>query len=126
MLKFKDKAHNEEKDIPTSKLELKRESWRKPKCSKLKDPRIKMEPSTLHTLFTKAGGQWATQTISNPKEKGVSRESCAQNFFLDIYRERERERENVKSDFKMLSCQLIYDIPARAENTTLERQEQKN
>ena len=30
-----------------------------------------------------------------------------------------------KSDLKMPHSQRIYDIPARAENTTLERQEQK-
>ena len=35
-----------------------------------------------------------------------------------------RESEDVKSDLKMPNSLLIYDRTARAENTTLERQEQ--
>ena len=78
-------------------------------------------PSTINTTFTKAEEKEDTLTRSNPREKGVSRERGSQNIFL----ESKREIGSVESDSKMPSCPLLYDIPARAENTTLERQEQK-
>ena len=87
----------------------------------------------INPTFTKVEGKGNTLTCSNPSEKGVSREWNSQNVFL----ESKRERENVKSDFKMPSCQLIHKkyypferqcthsstrVPARAQRNPLERE----
>ena len=54
------------------------------------------------------------------ERSGGFRERSSQMAFLKS----KRESEDVKCDLKMPNSLLIYDRSARAENTTLERQEQ--